>query len=474
MSKFIKGSAMVAAGILAALLLNATSIASGANGGFLTAAQPYVTMVDAANDSVVPLITANDMLPSGYKFSKIPDGLGAVAKGDGTVNVFVSHELNNSTNHEGFAKLSLLKLSTTDGSVLDAKYLIDGTEGYERFCSGYLAEGHGFPVPVYFANEEVDDGIVVAVMENGTRKEMPWLGKFSHENTIAVPSFWDKAGKIVLLGFEDGEATESEVYMYVANSFEDLWNGNGQLYVFGALDHSTYNTWDDIYFKNWWVRAQWIPLDWDHATQDEADLHSEAIAKGAFKFIRPEDGATDKRLGFRDRFYMADTGSDVDESDVAIPAGMNGQTWEKGRMYKFEFTDDADPTKIKFRVFMDGNDSRAPGFGVMINPDNIDVSGKKLMIQEDAIGPTRIASTSPYYDITRNAKVLMVDLETFKLEVVAYVNQLPDPAAQHRNWESSGIIDASESFGEGSWLLDIQAHSIQEGGQLLLMKIPGS
>lgn len=159
-------------------------------------------------------------------------------------------------------------------------------------------------------------------MENGTRKEMSWLGKFSHENTITVPSFYDKAGKIVLLGFEDGEATESEVYMYVANSFDDLWNGNGQLYVFGALDHSAYNTWDDIYFKNWWVSAQWIPLDWDHATQDEADLHSEAIAKGAFQFIRPEDGAVDKRLGFRDRFYMADTGNNVDENDVALPAGQ--------------------------------------------------------------------------------------------------------------------------------------------------------
>jgi hypothetical protein len=80
----------------------------------------------------------------------------------------------------------------------------------------------------------------------------------------------------------------------------------------------------------------------------------------------------------------------------------------------------------------------------MINPDNIDVSKNKLMIQEDAIGPTRIDSTSPYYDITRNAKILMLDLETFKMEPVAYVNQLPDQAAQHSNWESSGIIDASE------------------------------
>lgn len=456
---------------IAALLLGTT--ASYSASGFLTSAPSYVTMVDAFNDSVEPLITAGDTLPNGYKFGKIPDGLGATANDDGTVSLFVSHELNNATNHEGFAKVSLLKLAA-DGSVLDAKYLIDGTEGYERFCSGYLAEGHGFPVPVYFANEEVDDGIVVAVMENGTTKEMPWLGKFSHENTITVPSFYDRTGKIVLLGFEDGEATESEIYMYVADSFEDLWEGNGQLYVFGALDSSALNTWDDVYYKDWWERAQWISLDWDHATQSEVDLHDEAIAKGAFQFIRPEDAAVDKRNGFRDRFYMADTGSDVDEDGVAIPAGANGQTWEKGRMYKFEFTDKKDPTKIKFRVFFDGNDPKAPGYGIMINPDNIDVSKNKLMIQEDAIGLTRIASTSPYYDITRNAKILMVDLQTFKMEPVAYVNQLPDQAAQHRNWESSGIIDASGFYGEGAWILDIQAHSIQEGGQVLLMKVTGS
>ncbi|HEX9693914.1 MAG TPA: hypothetical protein VGA74_02775 [Actinomycetota bacterium] len=56
-----------------------------------------------------------------------------------------------------------------------------------------------------------------------------------------------------------------------------------------------------------------------------------------------------------------------------------------------------------------------------------------------------------------------------------------------RDWESSGIVDVSTWFGPGSWLLDVQAHDVfvtfipgspvslkREGGQLLLMKIPGS
>lgn len=75
---------------------------------------------------------------------------------------------------------------------------------------------------------------------------MPWLGKMSHENTIVVSYFYETAGKTVALKFEDDAATESEVYMYVADSPKDLMEGNGQLYVFSADGISN---WDDIYFS---------------------------------------------------------------------------------------------------------------------------------------------------------------------------------------------------------------------------------
>lgn len=55
-------------------------------------------------------------------------------------------------------------------------------------------------------------------------------------------------------------------------------------------------------------------------------------------------------------------------------------------------------------------------------------------------------------------------------------------------WESSGIIDASEWLGEGSWLFDVQAHTLpfsyldgqtkvdvsSESGQLLYLRVTGS
>jgi hypothetical protein len=42
------------------------------------------------------------------------------------------------------------------------------------------------------------------------------------------------------------------------------------------------------------------------------------------------------------------------------------------------------------------------------------------------------------------------------------------------DWEFSGILDMYDFFGEGSWLVTVQAHSLQEGGQLLLLNVNGS
>jgi phosphohistidine phosphatase len=59
-------------------------------------------------------------------------------------------------------------------------------------------------------------------------------------------------------------------------------------------------------------------------------------------------------------------------------------------------------------------------------------------------------------------------------ETIAYVNQLEDMAAKHGDWESSGILDVSKYFGKGTWLINAQAHTLKEGGQLLLLNISDS
>ena len=55
-------------------------------------------------------------------------------------------------------------------------------------------------------------------------------------------------------------------------------------------------------------------------------------------------------------------------------------------------------------------------------------------------------------------------------------------------WETSGIISTADWLGQGTWLFDVQAHTLpftaqqggstynfsKEGGQLLYLRLPGS
>ncbi len=116
-----------------------------------------------------------------------------------------------------------------------------------------------------------------------------------------------------------------------------------------------------------------------------------------------------------------------------------------------------------FSVLAQGDDADDGLFVPFISPDNMDTSVNSLMVQEDA----------------DNAKIWRNDLGSGSWDVVATVN---DP-----DGESSGIVDASEWFGSGAWILDVQGHGEfvdqeqvgdvlikRESGQLLLMVIPGS
>lgn len=243
-----------------------------------------------------------------------------------------------------------------------------------------------------------------------------------------------------MIGFEDGDATESEVYLYVADSPTDLLNDKGQLFVFGLENNDTTNAtasnWADIYYNNMTVGGKFIPLQWDHKLQNETDLYAEAIEKGGFQFIRPEDGATDKRQGFENVVYMIETGSDLDENDEPIPtSSINGQNFTEGRIYKFTFTDPADPSKVTIEVMADGNDRSAPEYNTLINPDNLDTSLNSIMVQEDHNDYNRFEATNPY-NITNNAKIIKIDLQTNEFTPIAYVNQHEDENAKHGEWES--------------------------------------
>jgi hypothetical protein len=100
------------------------------------------------------------------------------------------------------------------------------------------------------------------------------------------------------------------------------------------------------------------------------------------------------------------------------------------------------------------------------------------MLQEDLNGYNRQANS----DAT--GRILAYDIASGALTPIAQIDQsddpnlLVDPGDEAGSWESSGIIDVSAIFGEGTWLVDVQAHTLKvaqfggvdEGGQLLLIR----
>ncbi|HET7643755.1 MAG TPA: hypothetical protein VFK40_09625, partial [Nitrososphaeraceae archaeon] len=167
---------------------------------FLTKTQPYLQVMSPNNSTVKTLMTFNDILPNGYVFPRTPDGLGAITNTDGLIDIFVNHELSLDDVNE-YAKVSKLTIDE-NGKVISGELIEDGSGKYERFCSATIFSGNGFNNPFFITNEETEDGIIVAYDTITKNKiEMPWLGKFSHENTILIPN---NNNKTIVLSTEDG------------------------------------------------------------------------------------------------------------------------------------------------------------------------------------------------------------------------------------------------------------------------------
>ena len=422
---------------------------------FLTQTKSYLQVISPSNSTLKSLITFNDILSNGYVFPRLPDGLASITNRDGLVDIFVNHELSLDKVNE-YAKVSKLTVDQ-NGGIISGELIEDGSGKYERFCSATIFKDNGFKNPVFVTNEEIEEGIVVAydtVTKNKT--EMPWLGKFSHENTILVPN---KNNKTIVLTTEDNETMHSQLYMFISNNPTDFLNGIGQLYVLVGENNTT--SFQDLQ-KGITYNGYFQPVTWNWMTQNSTDLENEVQKLNALDFMRLED--TDYDKADNSIIYVADTGSDE-----------FGERYEDGRLYQFEIIEssfnqvnNANVTnnnyyKVKISILLDGDDGDD-----LRNPDNIATSKKSIMIQEDLNDYNII-------DGGVNARVLKYDLTSHNLNPVAIVDQSQDVShTRVGEWESSGIIEVFDIFGKGYWLLDIQAHTLGEGGQLLLMNIPGS
>ncbi|MGH2637295.1 MAG: alkaline phosphatase PhoX [Actinomycetota bacterium] len=507
---------VLAIGLLALVV---TAIPGSAAPGFVTEQDPMLALgPDAPRGSkLTALISSGDEF-LGFMFEGIPDGIGFRPVGGRKIDVYVTHE----QSHVPFggladfvdSSISRLTVDTRTRTILDASVALPPTEGFLRFCSAFMAgPAEGFDRFVFFANEETDDDVPVppgalygpdpaiapnreggyAVYldtESGVYDTIPGMGRHNHENTVVVPGGWDEV--VALSGDDTFNAPSSQLYQYSAATANDLLADAGHLLAFrvtatqaGPVDPTDpfngANDYGDIVVGDDW-EGEFIPVpddvaDGTTALSPQAGLESWSNENNVFQFIRVEDIAYDEHQP--NVVYFADTGERRATPNPATGRLMRGPStnpdgsqfrgpYPNGRIFRMEL-DPADPSRVvSFSILLNNDLGGYDNPNVMHQPDNIDTSFKSLMVQEDS-------GQAP------NSRIWRYDFASAAWTVVASVL---DAA-----WESSGIVDASRAFGPGSWLVDVQAHNVfvdqdtttipgvtlkREGGQLLLLRIPGS
>jgi hypothetical protein len=385
--------------------------------------------------------------------------------------------------------------------------VIPSSANFQRFCSNFLAVGgadNGFERTLLLTNEETSDfvnrtgvawppgpgaeqaGVVVAYdPQRKDYKPIYGMGRHNHENSVAVPGY----GHPVLLSGDDTfTAPSSQLYMYTADSAAGVWNDEGSLWAFRS-DNPLVNDYSDL-SGSATASGHFIPVPQSVALGDQTALENWSNANNVFQFIRVEDIAFDRNHS--NVVYFADTGEPRALPGPGAarmtrgPSGTRGP-FPNGRIFKLVL-DPADETHVlSLSILVEGDplgpDSAGnPAF--IHNPDNVETTGASVLFQEDPGSQNQYAASNA---AGTTARVWRYDLASGTLSVAAKVNQAGDPAAAQGSWESSGIIDASEAFGPGAFLLDVQAHTIlmdvqqvgtltfkREGGQLLLFRIPGA
>jgi hypothetical protein len=429
--------------------------------GFRTAKPPYLVPMEPGV-VVEAILSTGDVIPgSTYQMSGIPDGLGAYTDSR-HVHVLMNHELGRTfpaLPPSVDARLSKVTVDPRTLGVVDATYLFNGSEGFERFCSSTLEVING--TPYYFTGEEAinaghDGSSIVLNAETGQWWETPHFGHFQHENV--VPVLW--LSKFMVVSTDDDFRVGQPAYLfaYIATSLSDALSGDpaeGSLYVWKTLDPTQTNL-----AKGETIQGEFVPIN-QAENANSTVLKNAATVNRAFRFARLEDAAVAQQ--HPGRLYFVDT-------------GKPGENTLRGRLYRLDI-DPSNPTKASVTLLLDGD-----GGDDMVNPDNIATSPHSVVIQEDR--------ESAFRDIP--GRVLLYDIKTGTVRAVAAV-ATPSPL-RPGTWESSGVINAQTLLGHGWWLLDVQSHStfapqpgptppgapptpntaVGEDGQLLALYIPKS
>jgi hypothetical protein len=358
------------------------------------------------------------------------------------------------------------------------------------------------------------------------------MGRHNHENSLAVPGY----GNPVVLSGDDSfvnNPAQSQVYAYIAKDSKAVWQDKGDLWAFVSDTPGFDDYFDFTPGSPAQIQGHFVKVPKDIATgrrPDGTDLMSsdkgyppppndgswqrDPSGKGidgpqwvlehwgdiqptpVFQFVRIEDMAYDKRPGMSNVVYLADSG----RGTATAPAA---NTSTNGRIWKMVF-DKRDPTKvISLSILIEGDDAPVQTPTEVHQPDNLESTPQGLLITEDPGSSQQFPFNSNNPNAT-TARLMRYLFATGTLDVAAKVDQSADEGPTDVDatpvpgnlgaWESSGVVDASRFFGPGAFLVTIQAHTLwvqkapgddnfppagpdftykREGGQLVLLRIPG-
>lgn len=494
---------LATAAMLVLIAASGTQAQGESQEGFLTEIKPYLKGVRGSGYQTKPLLSAGDVVPETenpggrYQMVGIPDGLGATQ--DTNTRLFMNHELTQQDLSHPLVDTQVYQrgafvseyLMAQDGSILSGRRAFDkvyqddtfvgpaadtsnSTRAFSRFCSGFLADSRvGFDRPIYLTGEETSrssgatstdsfnpngpQSVAIFTNDDGEREAhaLSDLGFFPKENTVVAPNTGELT---VAISTEDGPRTpDSQLYMYVGvkQTTGTVLQRNGlvggTLYVFASDDPSKNS---EATFKNGTVEGHWVALP---KAQNDVEQDQLADAAGAFGFVRIEDGAFG---GSNETFDFVTTGESTDPAINRL-----------GRNYRLSlsFSPDQNPAEqnASLSVVYNADQVDEAGQDMAFSPDNVTAAGSREAIQEDG----KSASRPEMEERNRDGSVWLVN-SSFTSDAAGKfpprerVAELVGRSKGGRDgirtgagiWESSGIIDASQSFGKGTYLLDVQAH----------------
>ncbi|WP_018078209.1 alkaline phosphatase PhoX [Thiobacillus denitrificans] len=496
----------VALGI--SLALAAVAVHAQDSTGPQSSQTPYIVPT-APGWEVVSLLTVGDSAKNvDYRMVGIPDGMGALpgkfAANGGYVadkaymTFFLNHELGATsgvTRAHGAtgAFVSQWTMHLNSKQIMAGEDLITqvkdwdnlnkqfvdatGATQFGRFCSADLpaktafhnpATGRGFDGLIFMKGEEAGNegrayATIVSGDEKGTSYQLPSLGRFSWENSVAHPNAGDKT---LVVGLDD--SSPGQVYLYVGdkqrsgNPVEQAGLQNGKLYGIRVNNGGDGYGNGLVKLEAGAINGSFDLVDMSDivALDSGAQLQTQSTARDVTEWARPEDGHWDTQNP--NVFYWATT-------------GRSGAT---ARLYKFSFDSVANPTGGTVEMVLDsaslvGTDGQAAR-----SFDNMTVDGDgNIIIQEDPGNSAYIAKVWKFNPASKQA------VQIFESDRSRFLSGAPGFLTQDE--ENSGVIDVTDIVANANWyesgrryyLGNMQAHyglpgELVQGGQVYLMASP--